>query len=288
MRKLSQPKGISEIEFESADREAKGAATEDSGLRILASMAKQYRHEIFIVERASPHGIGEFDAIVCTDSGLIVVDLKRYGGCFWPFKITDQQACIQVRGQDKWIPNPAFKLHHKVERLRSQLLNNDLNWLPVKRLFSGSIRVHSIVCFGPSTKFDEVPAPTKNFTICNTRNLASTIESIYASNTGVIGAGQQLAGLVALWPQWGVLTTHRKGFLRAALARISSSKWDITPQGLVRLSSDGAKLSYEFATGRKGKLAFDQVLHIKTYVDGSEKTISIPPGSRFRWRVTGR
>lgn len=279
---------LDDLDFEDATREKKGAATEDSGLKILATLTRKYKFEIQVIERVAPIGIGEFDAICCTDSGLIVVELKRYGGCFWPFKILDEQVCIQSGKVDKYIPNPAFKLHQKVERMRKELMDKDGAWLPVKRLFSGDIRIHKLVCFGPSTKFDELPEPTKNTSICTTRTLSRTIEDIFSTKVGVIGAGAQMATLASIWPRWGVLTTHKKGFLRSALSKISTSDWDITPYGIESLGSDGRSLQYQFSNGRKGKLPFDEEVWIKTFVEGQERSIPIEPGTRFRWRIKGK
>ena len=101
---------LSQIEFETEAKDAKGASTEDAGLRILANLAKASRKQIFVIERPSPSQVGEFDAICCTDSGLILVELKRYGGCFYEFGILDSEVCIQTSRQDRWIRNPSSRL----------------------------------------------------------------------------------------------------------------------------------------------------------------------------------
>lgn len=103
---------IDGLEFEGATREKKGAATEDSGLKILAGLAKKYKYDIKVIERVAPSAIGEFDAICCTDSGLIVVELKRYGGCFWPFNIrcrSDRTWCSSNRRRNRLIKVPRIK-----------------------------------------------------------------------------------------------------------------------------------------------------------------------------------
>lgn len=279
---------IDSLEFEDAPREKKGASTEDSGLKILGDLAKKHKFGIHIVERVAPSGVGEFDAICCTDSVLIVVELKRYGGNFAFFNLFDEKICIQTGRTNKWIPNPVVKLQQKAERMKKDLIDNDAAWVPVKRLYSGHVPIYKVICFGPSTSFDTLPEADRNTCICTTRTLARTIEEIYASRVGVVGAGQQMATLVSIWPRWGILTTHKKGFLRCALSKISTSKWDLSPYGIEALNSDGKQLEYQFNNGRKGKLPFDENVLIKSYVNGKEKTASITPLMRFRWRIKGK
>ena len=278
---------LSEIEFETEIREAKGASTEDAGLKILADISKISKKQIFVIERPSPSSVGEFDAICCTDSGIIIVELKRYGGCFWPFDILDEQACIQTSRQDKWIPNPSFRLSQKTKKLIQECLNDE-GWLRVKRIFSGNIPIYNVVCYGPSTSFDKVPDNDGKNYICNTRNLKKTIWDIFTSKAAVVGAGAQMASMVSTWVQWGVLTTNQKGFRRCSISKISSSHCDASAWGLQSIQSDGKYLSLAYENGRKAKLPFDGEVWIKAYVERMERTVQIDIGYRFRWRIKGR
>lgn len=278
---------LSQIEFEVEIKDAKGASTEDSGLKILANAAKESRKQLFVIERPSPASVGEFDAICCTDSGLIIVELKRYGGCFYEFNILDKDVCIQSGRNDKWILNPSMHLLEKSKRLTHECLNDD-GWLRVKRLFSGHVPISNIVCYGPSTAFDAVPENEKSNYICNTRNLSKTVWDIFQSRPGVIGAGAQMAAMASTWVQWGVLTTNQKGFLRCSISRITSSHWDASTWSLQSVQSDGSSLAIAYENGRKIKLPFDGEVWLKAYVIGSERTVKIDPGTRFRWRVKGR
>lgn len=279
--------GLSQIEFETEAKDAKGASTEDSGLKILANVAKTSRKQIWVIERPSPASIGEFDAVCCTDAGLIVVELKRYGGCFHEFGILDAEVCIQSGQHDRWIPNPSARLLEKSKRLSQECLGHE-DWTRVKRLFSGRVPVSNIVCYGPSTAFDVLPESVNGNYICNTRTLSRTIWEIFTSRPGVVGAGAQMASMASTWVQWGVLTTNQKGFLRCSLSRITSSVWDASTWGLQSLQSDSKNLTLTYENGRKAKLPFDGEVWLKAYVDGSERTVHIEPGSRFRWRVKGR
>jgi len=284
----AQPKyTLSQIDFETETKDAKGASTEDSGLKILANAAKISRKQLFVIERPSPSTVGEFDAICCTDSGLIIVELKRYGGCFYEFNILDKEVCIQSGRKDKWIPNPSARLLEKSKRLIHECLNDE-GWLRVKRLFSGHIPISNIVCYGPSTDFDAVPENDQRNYICNTRNLSKTIWEIFAARPAVIGAGAQMASMASTWVQWGVLTTNQKGFLRCSISRITSSHWDASTWALQSIQSDGSTLAISYENGKKVKLPFDGEVWLKAYVDGSERTVQIEPGTRFRWRVKGR
>ena len=266
---------------------AKGASTEDSGLKILGNVAKNNSKQIFVIERPSPALVGEFDAICCTDSGLILVELKRYGGSFYEFDILDQKVCIQSARIDKWIPNPSVRLLDKSKRLLRECLNDD-GWLRIKRVFSGQVPISNVVCYGPSTKLEPVPECKQGNYICKTRNLSDTILDIFTSRPAVIGAGAQMASMASTWIQWGVLTTNQKGFLRCSISRITSSIWDASTWGLQSVQSDSKTLSLVYENGRKAKLPFDGEFWVKAYVEGFERTVQIEPGSRFRWRVKGR
>jgi hypothetical protein len=278
---------LSQIDFETDAKDAKGASTEDSGLKILADVAKASRKQIWVIERPYPGSVGEFDAICCTDSGLIIVELKRLGGCFYEFDILDPEVCIQSGRQDRWIPNPSAQLLEKSKRFVQECLAQE-DWVRVKRLFSGRVPVSHVVCYGPSTAFDALPESANGNYICTTRNLSKTIWDIYLSRPGVIAAGAQMASMASTWVQWGVLTTNQKGFLRCSLSRITSSVWDASTWGLQSLQSDGKSLALTYENGRKEKLPFDGEVWLKAYVDRSERTIHVEPGSRFRWRVKGR
>jgi len=284
---MSPKYNLSQIQFETAERDAKGASTEDAGLRILAGAAKESRKQIFVIERPSPASVGEFDAICCTDSGLVIVELKRYGGCFYEFDILDREVCIQTARTDRWIPNPSARLSDKSRRLIQECLTGE-DWLRVKRLFSGRVPIDNVVCYGPSTAFDALPENKQGNYICNTRNLSRTIWDIFASRPAVIGAGAQMASMASTWIQWGVLTTNQKGFLRCSISRIASSDWDASTWGLQSVISDGKNLALTYENGRKAKLPFDDEVWLKAYVDGTERTVQIEHGTRFRWRVKGR
>jgi len=278
---------LSQIEFETEAKDAKGASTEDSGLKILADLAKASRKQIWVIERSSPALVGEFDAILCTDSGLVVVELKRLGGCFKEFSLLDPTVRIQSGRQERTIPNPSAKLFDKSKRLIRECLGKE-EWTSVKRLFSGRVPVSNIVCYGPSTLFEELPETVYDNYICNTRILSRAVLDIVASRPAVAGAGAHMASLASTWVQWGVLTTHQKGFLRCSLSRIASSAGGASTWGLQSLQSDGQSLALAYENGRKAKLPFDGDVWLKAYVDGGERTVHIEPGSRFRWRVKGR
>lgn len=278
---------LSDIDFETESREAKSASTEDSGLKILAGVAKESDGQILVVERPSPGSVGEFDAICCTESGLIVVELKRYGGMVRRFELLDPEIRIRNARTEKRIANPSAVLAEKSRRLVHEILTDD-GWTRVKRLYSGRIPVFNIVCYGPSTEFEMLPANRTGNYICSTRTLSRTVWDILESKTGVVGAGAQMASLASTWVQWGILTSHRKGFLRCSLARITSSKWDASAWGLESMRSDGETLALAYENGRTVELPFDGEVWLKAYVNGGERTVQIEQGSRFRWRVDGR
>jgi len=278
---------LSQLPFETEAKDAKGASTEDSGLKILADLAKASRKQIWVIERSSPAKVGEFDAILCTDSGLVVVELKRLGGCFKEFGLLDPTVRIQSGRQERSIPNPSARLFDKSKRLIRECLGQE-EWISVKRIFSGHIPVSNIVCYGPSTLFEASPEVVQENHICNTRTLGRSILEIVASKPAVVGAGAHMASLASTWVQWGMLTTHQKGFLRCSLSRIGSSVGGASTWGLQSLQSDGKSLALAYENGRKAKLPFDGEVWLKAYVEGSERTVHIEPGSRFRWRIKGR
>lgn len=278
---------LPQIAFETEVKDAKGASTEDAGLKIVAKFAKEHEKHAFVVERPSPPNIGEFDAICCTDSGIIFIELKRYGGSFYDFETLDPQVCIRSGNRDKWLTNPSVRLSEKSKRLAKEIFHDD-GWVRVKRVFSGHIPIYNVVCYGPSTEFNMVPEKKQGNHICNTRTLYRTLREIYMLRPGVIGAGAQMASMVSTWVQWGVLTTNQKGFLRCSVSCITSSQYDATPWGLQSLQSDGKKLFLEYVNGVKETLPFDGEVQLKAYVEGDERSVMIECGTRFRWRIHGR
>lgn len=150
--------------------------------------------------------------------------------------------------------------------------------------FGGLLPVSNIVCYGPSTSFDSVPESSQGNYICKTRNLSKTILDIFASRPAVIGAGAQMA---STWVQWGCLPTIRRAFC-AAQCRASPQARDASTWGLQSVQSDGNSLALLYENGRKAKLPFDGEVWLKAYVDGSERTVQVESGTRFRWRVNGR
>ncbi|MDP1525687.1 MAG: hypothetical protein Q8M20_07745 [Rhodocyclaceae bacterium] len=282
--------GIESVNFDADERDVKGANTEDAGLKILANVAKASRRQIKVVERVAPGNVGEFDAICCTDSGIYFIEMKRLGGKFGEFSMLDRQIRLSAGRQEKVIPNPALKFKHKVDRLIAEEFNTSENWKVVKRLFSGHVPVHSILCFGPSTSFEEgIPVSEKNITICTTRTLGKTLKDIHSEREQVFGVGSQMAALVEFWPRWGILTmTGKRGFFRCSISKIGQGRSDATVWGLTALESDGARLKYTYGKDRKRTTAFDELVLLRAYHDGSERAIGIEPGTRFRWRIMGR
>lgn len=280
---------LAQVAFETEDLHVGAARTEDAGLEILARLSKRYRHQIYITPRVAPDGLGEFDAICCMDSGLVVIDFKRWAGDFYPFELRDEQVCVVRERGAVWIDNPVRKVVGKTSALLQGHLHRP-EWASVRRAFSGRIPIHTIVCFGPTTTFDAVPEPDARASVCNTRTLARTIEERFAhlDNPAVVGAGAQLHGLTAQWPRWGLLTTQRKGFLRCALWRVQSSEHDAAVVGVQSMECDGRKLNLSFESGRKKSLPADGTVQLRAFVGGTEKQVNVPPGTRFRWRVTGR
>ncbi|MBN8504912.1 MAG: NERD domain-containing protein [Burkholderiales bacterium] len=278
---------LSQVDFETEELHLGGVRTEDAGLQILTRLAKRYRHEIFITERVAPDGLGEFDAICCMDSGLVVVDFKRWAGDFYPFAMRDEQICVVRERGAVWVDNPIRKVLGKTSALLREHLKSP-EWASVRRAFSGQIPVHTIVCFGPTTTFDEMPEPDDRVSVCTTRTLVRAVEDRFTANPGVVGAGAQLQGLTSVWPRWGVLTTQRKGVLRCAIWRIQSSDWDAAVWGLQSLESDGRKLKLQYQSGRKLTLPADEPVYLRAYVQGAERQVRVPANTRFRWRLTGR
>jgi len=281
--------GIESVNFEADERDVKGANTEDAGLKILANVAKGSRRQIKVVERVSPGSVGEFDAICCADSGIYFIEMKRLGGKFGEFSMLDRQIRLSAGRQEKVIPNPVLKFRYKVDRLRTEEFDTSENWKSVKRLFSGHVPVHSILCFGPSTSFEAIPEPEKNITICTTRTLGNTLKGIHAEREQVFGVGSQMAALVEFWPRWGILTmTGKRGFFRCSISKIGQGRSDVTVWGLTAIESDGARLKYTYGKDRKRTAAFDDIVLLRAYHDGCERAICIEPGTRFRWRIMGR
>jgi hypothetical protein len=291
---------LSKIDFEIETKHGKGATTEDAGLKILAIIAKSSNKQIWVIERPYPPSVGEFDAICCTDSGLILVELKRWGGYIQNFNILDRKIQIDSGRKNNERNNPSAILQEKSKRLiqkhisrclKKHKMDNDA-WLRAKSVFPDKkIPVFNVVCYGPSTFFERIPKDESGENhICTTRTLSKTIWGILHTYSAVIGAGAQMASIASSWAQWGILTQPggRKGFLRCSISSIASSDWDASPWGLQSIESDGKNLSLIYKSGQNGKIPFDQDVWLNVYDGRVEKRVLIDHESSFRWRIKGR
>ncbi|MBK9097509.1 MAG: NERD domain-containing protein [bacterium] len=211
---------IKEIEFETELKHKKGMLTEDSVINRLTTIARSLKSEILRrVEPPSDSNVGECDSIIFDDSGIYIVEIKRYGG---KIKILDEkrdQIIIEQSDKEIKILNPIPKLYTKCSKLHSYL-KQDYEWKEVNNYsrfgnLGASIPVYSILCFGPSTTINKSNYDNDRLLVCNTRNISKLLPEFVKSKSSVIGLSMLAKKAAYKWTIQGKLTLKgKKGFLR--------------------------------------------------------------------------
>jgi len=150
---------LKEVQFEVLEKDRKGIQTEDAALRILSQFSKTLK--IDILRRVIPpreSNLNECDAILFSDVGLFLIEIKRYGGVITNLSETSETIEIHLGKDIRRKDNPIPYLLKRCELL-SEYINKNNDWFKVKRLFEISginrIPVFPVLCFGPTTKIEK-------------------------------------------------------------------------------------------------------------------------------------
>ena len=223
MNPIQKPdyKNIKDIEFETAEKHKKGMVTEDSVINRLTKIAKTNKAEILRrVEPPFESKVGECDSIIFDDSGIYIVEVKRYGGKIKNLDERKDKLKLEQGDKEIIISNPIPKLFAKCSALQTYLkYQND--WKDVNNFsrygkLGESIPVYSILCFGPTTSVTKSNYDTNKLLVCNTRNISKLLPKFLKSKPSVIGLSKIAKKNSYHWTIQGKLTIPRvkKGFLR--------------------------------------------------------------------------
>lgn len=211
---------VKDIEFESELKHKKGILTEDSVIHRLTTLAKSLKIEILRrVEPPFESNVGECDSIIFDDSGIYIVEVKRYGGKIKNLDEKKDEIKLEQGDDEIKISNPIPKLYTKCSQLHSYLRQHN-EWRDVNNYsrygkLGDSIPVYSILCFGPSTTINKSDYDTNRLLVCNTRNISKLIPEFVKSKSSVLGLSKLAKKSAYKWTIQGKLTIKgKKGFLR--------------------------------------------------------------------------
>jgi hypothetical protein len=284
-------KNIHEIKFETEEKHKKGLATEDAALRGAATVAKSLKAEI--VQRVIPpfeSHVDECDAILLTDSCVMIMEVKRIGGYIRDFSLTkDILSVEQGKGIIK-IENPVINLRRRCTNMKSYIGQAD-EWRKLRFLFhiagiGDSMPVVPILCFGPSTGY-EYEEKDPGIIVCTTRTLQKSLKDYLDGKKSVIGAYRFAKQIVCGWQIAGKLKVRPiAGFVRAIPAKTFGK---ITAFEDV-MSIEGKKngqiiITYRDKVRKMTKEIKTIVFRVNTNRMWEE--VSIDAGRTFTWKAGG-
>lgn len=285
---------IFEIKFESRPEHRKGMDTEDSVLRATEKVCKSL--SIGLLRRIMPpreSGIGECDAVVFSDSGVLVIEAKRFGGEIETIDL--ESDTIRIRKGKKQdisvVNNPAKLIAEKTRELK-RFMDSSGYWYRARKLFEMAglregIPVYPVLVFGPSTKILEGMPENYEFLLCNTRTIQDSLKSFITSHPGVLGISKLMGLSTHNWRSVGKLTAPpNKGFLRAYPTRADGAI--VSFAGIVSIegtSKGVVKLLYSDKTKRITKEI--KGLTFRVNAENRWEDVSLKTARRFKWTCSG-
>ena len=284
-------RSIDAIKFETQEKHKKGIATEDAALRIVASAVKSLKAEV--VQRVIPPArsmVDECDAIILTDSCIMILEVKRIGGNITNFTL-DREALSVEKGKNvEKIPNPVFRLRERASAL-AEYIRKDAEWGKLNFLFgiahiSDYIPVVPVLCFGPSTGY-WYDGLEDGIIICNTRTLKRSLENYLGGRKSVIGAYRYAKQIVSNWQIAGKLTVKPiAGFIRAvpvkALGKIVVFEDVMSIEGR---NNGHVSITYRDKVRKISKEIRQIVFKVNT--NRNWEDVTVDAGRTFSWRAGG-
>ncbi len=282
---------IDEIKFETQEKHKKGIATEDAALRIVASAVKSLKAEA--IQRVIPpvrSMVDECDAIILTDSCVMILEVKRIGGNITDFSLDKETLSVEKGKQVERIPNPVLRLREKTTAL-SKYIQQDAEWVKLNSLFRVAgifyyVPVIPVLCFGPSTGYS-YEEPKDDFVVCSTRTLKRSLSKFLEGKKSVIGAYRSAKQIVTSWQIAGKLTVKPiAGFIRAvpmkAFGKIVVFEDVMSIEGR---NNGHVSITYRDKVRKISKEIRQIVFKVNT--NGHWEDVTVDAGRTFSWRAGG-
>ena len=278
------------LNFETAERDQKGMETEDSALRILSSTCKSLKMDI--MQRVLPpedSRVGECDAVIFSDAGIFVVEVKRIGGVIEQLNSEDEIIKVQQGKENVKRPNPVLIVKKKTESMKSLVANRG-EWRKLNDLFqvakiNSTIPVFSLLCFGPSTKVEDNKLQDKTILVATTRTLRASLNAFVESKPKVIGAYRHSKMNAHRWQIQGVLRINRKkGFVRGMPRRAHGSIVDFIDIAAIEGRKNGSfSFTYREKITKTSKHIDSVIFDI--YDNKVLKSFEVKKGTQFNWKA---
>lgn len=279
---------IKDIEFETAEKHKMGMVTEDSVIKRLTVIAKTNKAEILRrVEPPQYSEVGECDSILFDNSGIYLIEIKRYGGVIKNLNETLEKISIEQGEEVIKIDNPIIKLYDKSKKLFDFIAHSE-EWKLANKFsqygkLSDVIPVFSVLCFGPTTEITKSNYDTNKLLVCNSRTLEKRLLEFIGSRPTVIGLAQLAKKATSTWTIQGILkVTGKAGFIRCYPVRFLGKT--TIPNGITMIK--GTK-------GRKLTITYDDKVNVSTKeiesiifkynVNNKWDKIMISTNSNFVW-----
>lgn len=283
---------IFDIEFENRIQHRKGMNTEDSVLRATRAVCKSL--SIGILMRIMPPraaGIGECDAVIFSDIGLLIIEAKRFGGEIESLDLQSDTIRIRKGQEVKVDRNPAKQIAEKAQKLKRFIdLSRDWSW--ATRLFNMAglkegVPVFPVLSFGPSTKILKDMPENPYFLVCNSRTIRRNLKSFIAVHPYVLGISKLMRFFTNNWLSVGKLTVLGKGgFLRAYPKRAEGVIVSFTDIVSIEGTKNGSmKLLYADNIKRTTKEIKALIFHVN--VDDKWEDVILKPTRQFKWTCAG-
>jgi len=279
---------IKDIVFETAEKHRKGMVTEDSVINRLTKIAKSHKAEILRrVEPPHYSEVGECDSILFDNSGIYLIEIKRYGGAIKNLNEKFEEIAIERGDKIIKIDNPIIKLYEKSKNL-FEFIAHSPEWKLVNKYslyekLGDVIPIFCVLCFGPTTEITKSDYDTNKLLVCNSRTIENRLLEFIGTKPTVIGLAQLAKKITSVWTIQGILKVSRKvGFIRCYPVRFIGKT--TIPFGVTKIKgTKGRRL--EVTYDDKVKIFSKEIESIifKYYVNNKWGKLMIDSNSNFVW-----
>ena len=283
------PISVADVEFIEDAKHKKGLASEEAALRVLQ------RH-LPLMGRVIPGGgVGECDAIAFSDAGLVLVEVKRFGGRIEHVLAAPPTWKIERGARIEEVINPLHRLRARADALHAEIRQHPA-WQSLRVLWSAAnggtdkgIPVFEVLCFGPTTTFTDRTTEQDHVLVCSTRTLSAKLTDFLADKPVVTGFSSRALQLGGLWPQEGRLTIRgRKGFVRCRPCPRENTCASFYGSTLIKPGRKADVLQVEYAaTGRKARVEARELVFTRQLEHNTTQTFLVPSALLIQWKSGG-